>query len=87
MVGGVYTVWRFQDFSVIQILCEIKFGESRSSEMAVFANFGARNCVNLIISAFQSAKIHKKSKFTAPKFVKLADFALLEFPNLISRKI
>ena len=31
------TVWKFQDFSVIQILREINFGDSRSSKIAVFA--------------------------------------------------
>jgi len=35
----------------------------------------------------KSAKIHKKSKFRASKFVKKADFALQESPKLISRKI
>ena len=31
------TVWKYQDFSVIQILREINFGESRSSKFAFFA--------------------------------------------------
>ena len=30
-------VWKFQDFSVTQILREINFGESRSSKFAFFA--------------------------------------------------
>ena len=30
-------MWKFQDFSVIQILREIDFKESRSSKTAVFA--------------------------------------------------
>ena len=30
------TVWKFQDFSVIQILREINFEESRRSKLAVF---------------------------------------------------
>ena len=34
-----FTVWKFQDFSVIQILLEIDFGESGSSKNAVFAIF------------------------------------------------
>ena len=33
----VSTVWKFQDFSVIQILLEINFGESMSSEIVDFA--------------------------------------------------
>ena len=37
------TVWKFQDFSVIQILREINFGQSRSSKTAVFAIFEPLN--------------------------------------------
>ena len=33
----------FQDFSVIQILREINFGESESSRTAIFANLGSVN--------------------------------------------
>ena len=35
----------------------------------------------------ENAKNHEKLKFKASKFVKMADFALLESPILISRKI
>ena len=31
-----YTVWKFQGFSITQILCEINFAESRSSKTAFF---------------------------------------------------
>ena len=34
------TMWKFQDYSVIQILCEINIGEFRSSKRAVFAFLG-----------------------------------------------
>ena len=34
-------VWKFKGFSVIQILREINFKESRSSKTAVFAILGA----------------------------------------------
>ena len=33
----IYTVWTFKDFSVIQNLREINFGEYESSKIAVFA--------------------------------------------------
>ena len=42
------TVWKFQDFSVIQILREINFGHSRSCETAILAIFGALNFANLV---------------------------------------
>ena len=38
-------IMKFQDFSVIQILREINFGESRSSKIAIF---GALDFVNLV---------------------------------------
>ena len=33
------TMWKFQDFSVIQILREITFGDSRNSKIAIFCYF------------------------------------------------
>ena len=55
------TVWKFQDLSVIQILREIKFGESRSSKTAILANFGALNFVGLV--KFSLQKVQKFMKF------------------------
>ena len=34
-------VWKYQNFSVIQNLCEIKYGESKSSKIAVYSIFRA----------------------------------------------
>ena len=39
----VLSVWKYQDFSVSQILREINFGGCRSSKLAVFAIFGPPN--------------------------------------------
>ena len=33
---------------IVKILCEINFGESRSSKIAIFAILGALNFVNLV---------------------------------------
>jgi len=63
-----------RELAVTQILREINFRDCR------FSNFGK-------FQASKSIKNHKKSKFRASKFVKTADFALLESPKLISRKI
>ena len=52
-------VWKFQDFSVIQILCEIIFRESRSSKNAVLAILGAQNFVNLV----NNISLQKVQKF------------------------
>ena len=51
-----YTVWKFQDFSVIQILREINLGESRSSETAILTIFRVLNFANWHISAFKKCK-------------------------------
>ena len=45
-VSYCYTMWKYHGFSVIQILREINFGESRSSKTAVFAIFWVLNFVN-----------------------------------------
>ena len=55
-------MWKFQDFSVIQILREIKFGESRSPKMVIFCHFwGSDTCfVHLVIVSLQNVqKIYK----------------------------
>ena len=47
----------FQDFSVIQILRETNFGESRSSNIAIFNIFEALNFVDLV--HFRHQKVQK----------------------------
>ena len=104
-------VWKSQNFSVIQILREIKFGCSRSAKYAiftylewlnfdfneflhfmkaktdVFANLGALSFVNWVNFKLHKCKNSLKSKFRAKRCVKMADFAHLIPPKLISRKI
>ena len=52
-----HTVWKFQDFPVIQILREINYGECRSCNTAVFATFWAFESSNLV--NFSLLKVHK----------------------------
>ena len=52
------TVWKFQNFSVIQILRETNFEGSRSCKSANSAILGALNFGNLVNF---SAKIHKNA--------------------------
>ena len=47
-----YKVWKFHDFSITQILCEIKFGDSRSAKSAILANSEALNYDLFFILAF-----------------------------------
>ena len=54
------TAWKFHDFSVIQILREINFGESWGSKSAVFAILGALKSVNLL--NFSLLKVQKLLK-------------------------
>ena len=49
-------MWKIQDFSVIQILREINFGDSRSSKTAIFAILGAPNFVNLVNLSLQKVQ-------------------------------
>ena len=50
-------MWKFHDFSVIEILREINLGDSRSSKTAVFAIFEVLNLVNLV--DFSLTEVHK----------------------------
>ena len=76
-------VWKFQDFSVTQILREINVGESRNSKTAVFAILEFWQFSKFQIT--KSAKINENQN-SASKSVKVADFALLETPKIISNK-
>ena len=53
ITGEHHTVWKFQDFSVIQILRKINFEEYRSSKNAVFTILEALNNVNQTILKFK----------------------------------
>ena len=41
--GMLFTVWKFQDFPITQILREINFGECKNSKNAIFAILEALN--------------------------------------------
>ena len=59
-------MWKFKDFSVIQILREINFKESKSSESNLrvsFAILGTLNIVNLVNFSFLKVQKYMKSKF------------------------
>ena len=80
---------KFHNFSstLIHILREINFEDSRSAKYAFLTILETLNFDFWLILAFKSARIHKKSQFRASKCFKMAVFALLESPKLISRKI
>ena len=39
----MYTMWKFQDFSITRILGEINFGDSRSAKSAIFTHLQSLN--------------------------------------------
>ena len=79
----------FQDFpfSVIHILREINFEDSRSPKNVIFAILGAIDCINVVKFSLENCKNPLKSKFRVSECVEMADFVILESPRLISRKI
>ena len=54
--ASFYTVWKFQDFSVIQILRVIDFEESRSYKTAASAIVGPLNFVDLVNFSLQKVQ-------------------------------
>ena len=80
-------MWKFDDFSITQILREINFGNSRSAKSVILAHLGILNFAFYEILHFLKTEFIKLEKVRAPIMAKIADFALLEFPKLISREI
>ena len=84
-IGMNCTVWKFQDFSAIQILREINFEESRSSKTVIFVLFGALNFVNLV--KFSLLKVLFLPLFEALNFVDLIYFCIQKVQTFIKIKI
>ena len=59
-----HTVWKFQDFTITQILREINFWNSRSTKSAIFTqsealNFEFYECLHILkVEISQMNKIH-----------------------------
>ena len=74
-------MWKFQDFSVIQILREINFEESISSTNAISAILGALNFVNLVNIASKKYK-NKKGQNSWPLNVQKRHILILQIRQL-----
>ena len=61
------TVWKFQDFSTTQILCEIHFGQFEAPKTSILTILTALN-----------VKFFQKSNFKATKMVNMAVSDLLK---------
>ena len=58
----VYTVWKFYDFSITHILCEINFEDCRSAKSAILTHLGTLNFVNLVNFNLQKVQKFLKTK-------------------------
>ena len=77
-----YTVWKFHDFFITQILREIKFGDSGSAKSAILThleplNFDFYGFLHILkagidqISKIQSPKNGKNDSFGTSRFSKI----------------
>ena len=81
-------MWKFQKFSVTNILREINFGWFQKVKNCHFNDFeGFEFSFFFGISLLKMSEISKKSKFRASQMVKMAIIGALKWPKLISRKI
>ena len=80
-------MWKFQDFSVTQILREINFWDSKNAKLAILTHLEALNFDFQEFLHFLKAVIYQIDKIQSPKNGKTAVLALLISPKLISRKI
>ena len=82
-------MWKFHDFTITQILCEINFGDSRSAKSAILTHLEALNFDFYGFLHFLKAEIHTFNKLRRPniEFQKQAGLGLLDSAKLTSRKI
>ena len=60
---GCNTVWKFHDFFIILILCEINFWDSRSAKSAILTHLKALNCDFDDFLYFLKAEIYQINHF------------------------
>ena len=75
-------MWKYQDFSVIQILREINVRESRSSKTLVFASLEALNFVKYLIWPSKIAKTNYNKNSEPLNLIKLISRKILVTENL-----
>ena len=59
-------MWKFHEFSIIQILREINFGDSRSTKAAILTHLEALNFASYEFLHFLKAEIYLISEFQSP---------------------
>ena len=75
------------NFLLLRFYVKPNLGDLKLSKMLFLAILGARKFNFNEFLQFLRAEIYQNQKFKASKIAKTADFELLDFPNLISRKI
>ena len=78
---------QFQNFSALQILREINFGDSRSAKYAILTHLEALKFDFNEFSHLLKAETYQINKLGASKNGKTAVLEPLNSPKLISRKI
>ena len=74
MTKSWYTVWKFHDFSITQILREINFGHSRSARFAILTQSEALNFDFNEFLHFLEAEIYWIDQIQSPKNCKNGSF-------------
>ena len=80
-------MWKFHDFCIIQILCEINFEDSWRAKSAILSHLEALNFDILLILHFLKAEIYQMNKNHSPWNGKKGIFCTSRIHKLISRKI
>ena len=88
IIGYIFTVRKWQNFPVTQILREIKGGECRNTKSASWTHADALNFdFYKKMYTFWRLKFTKSTKFRASKMAKKEIVELQDSEKLISRKI
>ena len=76
------TVWKFQDFSVTQILREINFWDSKNAKLAILTHLEALNFDFQEFLHFLKAVIYQIDKIQSPKNGKNCSFSTSNFSKI-----
>ena len=66
MKSKLTSVWKFQDFSITQILREISFGDCRGAKSAIFTHLEALNFNFHEFLHYLKAEIYQMEKIQSP---------------------
>ena len=76
------TMWKFQDFSITQILREINFGDSGSVKSAILTHVEALNFDSHEFLHFLKTEIYQIKEIQSPKNCKTSSFRTFAFSKI-----